>query len=111
MNWYYVHIKCTFNKFMSISIAQSRQQLSALISAAQMAPQVITKRNKTVAVLVSADYFSRTEAAAAEPDATFFNQLMQLRSVNAPPDDDGIPGEDTSRLQAWSRANAFVGAD
>ena len=96
---------------MSISIAQSRQQLSALICAAQVTPQVITKRNKAVAVLVSADYFTRTKAAAAKPEDTFFNQLMQLRSVNAPPDDDGIPGVDTSRLQAWSRANAFVGAD
>jgi len=39
---------------MSISIAQSRQQLSALIAAAQQAPQVITKHNTPVAVLVSA---------------------------------------------------------
>ncbi|MGB4117298.1 MAG: type II toxin-antitoxin system Phd/YefM family antitoxin [Polaromonas sp.] len=96
---------------MSISIAQSRQQLSALISAAQMSPQIITKRNKTVAVLVSADYFTRTEAAAARPEDTFFNLLMQLRAEHAPPDDDGIPGADTSRPQAWSRANAFVGTD
>ena len=99
------------NLFMSISIAQSRQQLSALISAAQMSPQIITKRNKAIAVLVSADYFSRTEAAAAKPEDTFFNQLMQLRSANAPADDDGIPGADKSRQQAWSRANAFVGTD
>lgn len=96
---------------MSISIAQSRQQLSALISAAQMTPQVITKRNKAVAVLVSADYFTRTEAAAAKPEDTFFNQLMQLRAEHAPPEDDGIPGADTSRLQAWSRANTFIDAD
>jgi prevent-host-death family protein len=96
--------------YMSISIAQSRQQLSALISAAQMSPQVITKRNKTVAVLVSADYFTRTEAAAAKPEDTFFNQLMQLRAEHAPPDDDGIPGHDKSRIQAWSRANAFADA-
>jgi prevent-host-death family protein len=95
---------------MSISIAQSRQQLSALISAAQMVPQVITKRNKAVAVLVSADYFNRTEAAA-KPEVTFFNQLMQLRTEHAPQDDDGIPGADTSRTLAWSRANSFVGAD
>lgn len=96
---------------MSISIAQSRQQLSALISAAQMTPQVITKRNKAVAVLVSADYFTRTEAAAATPEDTFFNQLMQLRAEHAPLGDDGIPGADASRSQAWSRANTFVGAD
>ena len=42
---------------MSISIAESRQHLSALIAAAQLQPQVITNRNKPVAVLVSADYF------------------------------------------------------
>ena len=98
-------------KIMSISIAQSGQQLSALISAAQVSPQVITKRNKAVAVLVSADYFTRTEAAAAQPEDTFFNQLMQMRAEHVPPDDDGIPGADTSRIQAWSRANAFIGAD
>ena len=96
---------------MSISIAQSRQQLSALISAAQTTPQVITKRNKIVAVLVSADYFTRTEAVAAKPEDTFFNQLMQLRSANAPTDEDGIPGADMTRLQAWTRANAFVETD
>jgi len=44
---------------MSTSIAQSRQQLSALIAAAQQVPQVITKRSTPVAVLVSADYFTR----------------------------------------------------
>ncbi len=48
---------------MSISIAQSRQQLSALIAAAQQHPQVITKHNTPVAVLVSADYFARSEAS------------------------------------------------
>ena len=96
---------------MSISIAQSRQQLSSLIVAAQAVPQIITKRNKAVAVLVSADYFMRTEAAVAKPEDTFFNQLMQLRAEHAPQDDDGIPGADASRTQAWSRANNFVGAD
>jgi prevent-host-death family protein len=96
---------------MSISIAQSRQQLSALISAAQAAPQIITKRNKAIAVLVSADYFNRLDAAAAKPDDTFFKQLMQLRADHAPQDDDGLPGVDASRTQAWTRANAFIGTD
>lgn len=96
---------------MSISIAQSRQQLSSLIAAAQASPQIITKRNKAVAVLVSADYFNRTEAAAVKPDATFFNQLMQLRAEHASQDNDGIPGADASRALAWSRVNHFVDAD
>ena len=96
---------------MSISISQSRQQLSALISAAQVSPQVITKHNKAVAVLVSADYFARTEDAAAKPEDTFFNQLMQMRAEHAPPDNDGIPGADTSLIQAWSRVDALIGAD
>lgn len=66
---------------MSISIAQSRQQLSALIAAAQQEPQVITKRNTPVAVLVSAAYFKRSEAFA-QPSATgFYNQLLQLRQT------------------------------
>ena len=43
---------------MSMSIAQSRQQLSALIAAAQLQPQTITNRNKPVAVLVSAELCS-----------------------------------------------------
>ena len=96
---------------MSISIAQSRQQLSALISAAQSTPQVITKHNKAVAVLVSADYFSRTEGVAAKPEETFFNQLMQLRAAHEPRDNSGIPGTDASRQQAWARANTFIGTD
>lgn len=95
---------------MSISIAQSRQQLSSLIAAAQASPQIITKRNKAVAVLVSADYFTRTEAAA-KTDDTFFSQLMQLRAEHTPQDNDGIPGADASRALAWSRVNTFVDAD
>ena len=95
---------------MSISIAQSRQQLSSLITAAQDVPQIITKRNKAVAVLVSADYFKRTESVA-KTDSNFFSQLMQLRSAYAPLDDHGIPGADQSRLKAWSRANPFADAD
>lgn len=99
---------------ISISIAQSRQHLSSLINAAQLAPQTITKRNKAVAVLVSADYFKRTEAAAAKTDAIekgFFNQLITLRSAHPPQDDKGIPGADQPRLTSWSRRNPFADAD
>lgn len=98
---------------ISNSIAQSRQQLSSLISAAQLAPQTITKRNRAVAVIVSADYFKRTEEAAAKSDAVgngFFNRLLVLRSAHPPQDDQGIPGADQPRIAAWSRANPFADA-
>lgn len=92
---------------MSISIAQSRQQLSALIAAAQQQPQVISKRNKPVAVLVSADYFARTQAAAAAVPEGFYSQLMQLRQSYTPADDSGLP-HNQARQSAWQRANAFA---
>ncbi len=95
---------------MSISIAQSRQQLSSLIDAAQSKPQVITKRNTPVAVLVSAEYFKRTEAAAHSADS-FYNTLMTLRATYAPLDNTGIPGADATRMATWTRANSFTDAE
>jgi prevent-host-death family protein len=93
---------------MSISIAQSRQQLSALIAAAQQQPQVITNRNTPVAVLVSADYFQRSEAAVKPVAPSFYSQVMQLRDRFAPLDDAGLAGsEPTARQAAWARANTF----
>ena len=95
---------------MSISIAQSRQQLSALIAAAQQQPQVITNRNTPVAVLVSADYFQRSEAAVKPVAETFYNQLLRLRETYAPQDDTGLAGpQATTRASAWQRTNAFAG--
>jgi prevent-host-death family protein len=93
---------------MPTSIAQSRQQLSALIAAAQQQPQVITNRNTPVAVLVSADYFARSEAAAKSPAESFYSQVLQLRATFAPHDDAGLAGQDpTTRQTGWQRANAF----
>jgi len=92
---------------MSISVAQSRQQLSALIAAAQQHPQVISKRNKPVAVLVSADYFERTQSAAVPAPDRFFGKLMQLRQTYAPQDDIGLP-QNQPRQADWQRANAFT---
>jgi len=94
---------------MSISIAQSRQQLSALIAAAQQQPQVITNRNKPVAVLVSAEYFARSEAAVKPVDDSFYAQLHQLRETFPPQDDTGLAVETAARQAAWQRANAFAG--
>lgn len=94
---------------MSNSIAQSRQQLSALIAAAQQQPQVITKHNKPVAVLVSADYFARSEAVITPPADSFYSQVLQLREAFPPQDDTGLGEPDpVERLSAWQRANAFT---
>jgi prevent-host-death family protein len=95
---------------MSISIAQSRQQLSALIAAAQQQPQVITNRNKPVAVLVSAEYFARSEAAVKPVDDSFYAQVQQLRETFPPQDDSGLAVPETAaRQSAWQRANGFAG--
>ena len=95
---------------MSISIAQSRQQLSALIAAAQQQPQVITNRNKPVAVLVSAEYFARSEAAVKPVDDSFYAQVQQLRETFPPQDDTGLAVPETAaRQSAWQRANGFAG--
>jgi prevent-host-death family protein len=90
---------------MSISIAHSRQHLSSLIDAAQTAPQIITKRNAPVAVLVSPDYFKRTEHAAGLEQTSFYDKLVALRASYAPVDDIGLAA--APRSAAWSRANDF----
>jgi len=94
---------------MSISIAQTRQQLSALIAAAQQEPQVITNRNTPVAVLVSADYFERSQAVVKPEAGSLYSQVLQLRESFAPPDNTGLAGADPAvRQTAWQRANAFA---
>ena len=94
---------------MSISIAQSRQQLSALIDAAQNAPQVITKRNAPVAVLVSAEYFKRTEVAAHCADS-FYSSIMAARAAHLPTDELGLVagGAQATRAAAWTRSNSLA---
>ena len=94
---------------MSISIAQSRQHLSALIDAAQSAPQVITKRNAPVAVIVSADYFKRTELAAHSAD-NLYSSIMAARAAHLPADDLGLVagGAPPARAAAWARSNNFA---
>ena len=94
---------------MSISIAQTRQQLSALIAAAQQQPQVITNRNTPVAVLVSAEYFARSEAAVKPVADSFYSQVLQLREIFPPQDDTCFAGPNpAARQTAWQRANAFI---
>jgi prevent-host-death family protein len=95
---------------MSISIAQSRQQLSALITAAQQQPQIITNRNTPVAVLVSAEYFARSQAAVKPVNDSFYAQVQQLRETFPPQDDTGLAVPETAARQAaWQRANGFAG--
>lgn len=99
---------------MSISIAQSRQQLSSLILAAQQTPQIITKRNTPVAVLVSATYFERSEAAAKPVAEAFLARLNQLRETYAPADNTGLElkgSAKTRRPASWKRANTFISSD
>jgi prevent-host-death family protein len=94
---------------MSTSVAQSRQQLSALIAAAQDHPQVITKHNTPVAVLVSPQYFARSEAAVKPVAQSFYSQVLELRASIAPQDDTGLVGSDpAARQAAWQRANALA---
>ncbi len=102
---------------MSISIAQSRQQLSSLISAAQQTPQVITKHNAPVAVLVSADYFKLSEAAIKPATDDFYSLLIGLREAHPPLDNSGIEARlargrlskgQSKRHSAWTRDNAFA---
>ena len=96
---------------MSMSIAQTRQQLSAMIDLAQSAPQVITKHNTPIAVLVSTEYFNRTESTAQRA-VSFYNELLALRKTYEPQDDLGLPalGPRSSPNSAWSRSNSFVKA-
>jgi prevent-host-death family protein len=95
---------------MSTSVAQSRQQLSALIAAAQEQPQVITKHNTPVAVLVSPQYFARSEAAVKPVAQSFYSQVLELRASIAPQDDTGLVAPDPAARQqaAWQRANPFA---
>lgn len=93
---------------MPTSIAQSRQQLSALIAQAQQQPQVITNRNKPVAVLVSADYFDRSHAAAQPVAQRLFDRVQAMREKHVPQDDTGLCEVQAPKRQtAWQRGNAF----
>lgn len=96
---------------MSTSIAHFRQYLSSLIEAAQRTPQVITKHDLPVAVLVSHGYFERTQnATSALPLAgadSFYTQLMQLRAAH--PQDSGLElSAIVGKRSDKQRANAFA---
>ena len=93
---------------MPTSITQSRQQLASLIALAQQQPQVITHRNKPVAVLVSTDYFARNQVAAQTDGQRLFDRVQGLREKFAPQDDTGLDAAESSpRQTAWQRGNAL----
>lgn len=88
---------------MPKSISAARQQLSALIAAAQFAPQVVTKRNSPVAVLVSIEYFNRSKVAIQPGEGSFYDALMALRERHPPSDNTGLNGVNT-RAKDWLRS-------
>jgi prevent-host-death family protein len=94
---------------MSISIAQTRQQLSAMIAAAQHAPQIITKHNAPVAVLVSAEFFNACAPILPPVKAHFYDRLQALRAQHMPTDDAGLQTDDKAKA-AWQRNNPFADA-
>lgn len=105
---------------MSMSIAKSRRPLSALIDLAQIAPQVITRNKKPIAVLVSIEYFERMETTV-EPKLSFYEHLMAVREKLGPLDDSGRDfhfqidkvslSNASNRSLAWNRANSFLEPD
>lgn len=92
---------------MTTSIAQTRQQLSAIIEAAQLAPQVITKHNAPVAVLVSAEYFNACTAPLPPVSTRLYDRLQALRAQHVPTDNAGLEAVDAPK-KAWNRNNPFA---
>jgi prevent-host-death family protein len=87
---------------MPTSISQTRQQLSSLIALAQQQPQVITHRNKPVAVLVSTDYFARNQTAPHTGGQCLFDRVQGSREKYAPQDDAGlVAAEPPPRQGKW----------
>ncbi len=91
---------------MSASIAESRKNLTALIVAAQETPQIITKRNQPVAVLISTHYFERSQLFVEPVKRSFYENLLELRKTHALDDNAGF--ETSSRAASWKRPNPFA---
>ncbi len=91
---------------MSASIAESRKQLATLIEAAQKTPQVITKRNQPVAVLVSNEYFEKTQTFVDPNVPSFYERLLEFRRTHVLDDNTGF--ETTPRAESWNRSNSFA---
>ena len=96
-----------------MSVSQSRRQFSSLISAAQQTPQVITKHNAPVAVLVSVDYFMQGKLAIKPATESFYSVLTGLSEAHPPVDNSGIGikpprGRQSKQPSESARDNAFV---
>lgn len=74
------------------SIRDAKDHLSALIEAAQSAPQAITRRGRCTAVLVSEREFKRLQRQA-EPLTSFFARSgldeVEIERIKATPRDEG----------------------
>lgn len=92
---------------VATSVAQTRQQLSAIIEAAQHAPQIITNHNTPVAVLVSPAFFNACAPVLPPATARFFDRLQVLRAQNSPNDNNGLEASNNA-VAAWRRDNAFA---
>lgn len=95
------------NLFATQTIASSRQNLAAVISAAQEQPQIITRHDKPVAIVVSPEYFQNASGSASASGG-FFSQLMQARQQFASTDNAGLKGRVPSRKSSWQRSNPFA---
>lgn len=93
---------------MTSSIAQTRQQLAAIIEAAQYAPQIITKHNAPVAVLVSPAFFNACTPAKLLAKACFYDRLQVLRAQNVPNDNVGLEAGNSPATTNWQRDNTFA---
>ncbi len=89
------------------TIASSRQNLAAVIAAAQEQPQIITRHDKPVAIVVSPEYFENASGSASA-HGNFFSKLMQARQQFAPRDNAGLKGRVPSRKSSWQRSNPFA---
>lgn len=100
---------------MSTSIAQSRQQLSALIDLAQSEPQVIPRHNSPIGVLVSNEYYERT-ASIVLPTHSVYEYIMAVREMVGPLEDgdletQSVLSQQSAPTKSWTRPNSFLDDD
>ncbi len=60
------------------SVQDGKDSFSALVEAAQKAPQTVTKHGKRAAVVVAADEFDRLTAANERPKKNFVEHLLSI---------------------------------
>ncbi len=60
------------------SLQDAKNSLSAVIDAAQLEPQTVTKHGRRTAVVVAAEEFDRLNAAYGRPAKTFVEHLLDM---------------------------------